>query len=190
MTGDEKQVLVDMIEAMNKQLDQRDRISKAQAIRAQNVARARRQKDRVESKRNKRQMILVGIAAAVLGIIMLQFIFSIWKDMDVMRQQMEIMGSQMVMMAEDIGAMRPAMVEMNGNMKGMAVNFDSVATNMNSMSVDFDSVATNMAQMNQSVKNMNTNTAIMRTGVSHMAHDMNTMSQPFNVMDTFIPPWW
>lgn len=208
MTSNEKQLLANLIESMNQQLDQRERISKAQAKRSQNLIRARREKNAAENERDKKRIILVGIAAAILGVIMLNFIFAIWKDMDVMREKMIVMGDQMIVMnkymqymegmAGDINKMRPAMVDMNASIQTMDHNFQSVTNNMGSIEtvmVDMQqrmtpgvvSMSYDMAEMNQSVRNMNADTAVMRTGVSRMASDTGVMMQPFRTINRFNP---
>lgn len=208
---DEK--LAAVLEAINQQLEERDRQTRKYLDLTRQINRGRYQKEKEAHKRNREFSIAAGVVGAILGIVMLAFIFSIWSDMDRMADNMDAMSvsmqqmqasmknmdsAHMKSMSEDMLAMKTAMVDMNQSMKTMSGNFQIITDKMGTIERVMDdmgqrmtpgvvSMSQDMSEMNQSVKNMNYDTGMMRTGVNHMANDTGAMSHPFRFMNGFTP---
>lgn len=187
MTDSDKDVLVELIKSTHEQLEQRDRIARAQQKRMAALIRARQldaeKQALIEANNNKRQKkwnVLSGIGAVVIGIIMSAFIASIWKDMDQMSQSMQRMEAYMAHMdgmSQDMHAMNTSMGKMENSFGVVKDNMGDIQVIMNDMN----------QQMTPSVVSMSKDVAQMRIGVNHMANDTDAMGKPFKTLDRLIP---
>lgn len=186
-----KELVQELISTMNAQLEQRERIARKQQQRVAAINRARHhdaqkavETEAAKNKRNKHWNILTGIGATVLGVIMMAFILSIWKDMNVMRESMQDMRVYMQSMSGDMGSMKTDMHAMNTSMGSMKDDFSVVRVVMTDMQ---ENMTPSVVRMSQDVARMSHNVQGMHWGVTRMASDTDAMSEPFRAMNDFIP---
>jgi HAMP domain-containing protein len=84
-------------------------------------------------------------------------------------------------------AMFSFLVQMGDDMSTISSQMVSMRQTMQQMNTQVGSMAGDMRSMNAAMTPMSHDMRLMRHGVGVMAHDMNGMSQPFRVMNNFIP---
>nr|VFJ94325.1 MAG: hypothetical protein BECKH772A_GA0070896_100708 [Candidatus Kentron sp. H]VFJ95212.1 MAG: hypothetical protein BECKH772B_GA0070898_100738 [Candidatus Kentron sp. H]VFK01415.1 MAG: hypothetical protein BECKH772C_GA0070978_100658 [Candidatus Kentron sp. H] len=142
--------------------------------------------------------IVVGIAAAVMALVMGVVIWSMhnnMKSMAVDMGHMQHMRKHMEHMEDNIRVMSQAMGPVVKNpdgdtpeaRKSMAMNMDTMAEKIGQMAETIDKMQKDVSSMSSSVNMMQYDTGSMRIGVGHMSNDTGSMSRPFRVINRMMP---
>jgi len=133
-------------------------------------------------------MAIVAVAFLLLVLVLSSKIYIMVDAMDVMNKYFSSMADNMAKMDHvikymdrDVGAM-PAIVS---EVQGMNIAVQTLHRSVTTMSGDLATMTGNVGRMGGSVAHMTGNFQKMDSSVSGIGQDVNTMSQPMKVFDSF-----